>query len=294
MSRLGRGLEALFSKNSFTVRKIQETSLQQSPQTSQAGVVEVEIEKIKTNPYQPRKNFDQIKLEELAETIRRHGILQPLLVSKKQDEQYELLVGERRFLAAKIAGLTKIPIIVKDVTPQQKIELALVENIQRHDLNSLEQAFAFKKLAEEFGLTQEEIAKKVGKSRSEVANILRLLTLPAEIQKAISDERITFGHAKAILGIEDEKKQLEMLNQIINYRLPVSEAENQVRKIKVRGHIRGGKKSEEIKQQEEQLQQILGTKVNIKKRGQKGRIVIEFYSQGELNGIIQKISGEVE
>ncbi|MEW6408033.1 MAG: ParB/RepB/Spo0J family partition protein [Patescibacteria group bacterium] len=293
MSRLGRGLEALISK-SFTVKKIQETSLQQLPQTSQGGIVEVELEKIKTNPHQPRKNFDQIKLEELAESIRRHGILQPLLVSKKQDGQYELLVGERRFLAAKTAGLAKIPVIIKDVTSQQKIELALVENIQRHDLNSLEQAQAFKKLAEEFGLTQEEIAKKVGKSRPEVANILRLLTLPAEIQKAISDEKITFGHAKAILGIEDGKKQLEMLSQIINYRLPVSETENQARKIKVRGHIRGGKKSQEIEQLEEQLQQILGTKVNIKKRGQKGQIAIEFYSQEELYNLVNKIAGEEE
>lgn len=294
MSRLGRGLEALFTKNSFTVKKIQDTSLQHLPQTSQGGIIEVELVKIKTNPYQPRKNFDQIKLGELAESIKHHGILQPLLVSKKHDGQYELLAGERRFLAARIAGLAKVPVIIKNATSQQKIELALVENIQRHDLNSLEQAQAFKRLTEEFGLTQEEIAKKVGKSRSEVANILRLLTLPAEIQKAIFDEKITFGHAKAILGIEDGKKQLEMLNQIINYHLPVSEVEKQARKIKVREHIRGGKKLQEILQLEEQLQQALGTKVSIKKRGERGYIAIDFYSQQELFSLVSKISGEEE
>lgn len=296
MSRLGKGLEALFSKTSFTVKKIEETpTVQNLPQTAKSGgAFEVEITKIVANPYQPRQNFDEVKLGELAKSISRHGILQPLLVSQKVDGQYELLVGERRFLAAKIAGLKKVPVIVKDATSGQKIELALVENIQRQDLNPIEQALAFRKLSEDFNLTQEEIGQRVGKSRSEIANITRLLILPKEIQKAIFDQRITFGHAKAILALTDGKKQIEMLNQILSYRLPVREVEDQVRKVKVKGHLRGGKKSQEILQLEEQLQQALGTKVSIKKRGEKGYIVVDFYSQEELASIVQKISGEVE
>lgn len=292
MSRLGRGLEAIFSK-SFTVKKIEEKPQQALPQKN--GVIEIEIEKIKVNPYQPRKNFDDVRIQELADSIKRHGILQPLLVSKAGDSQYELLIGERRYLAAKLAGFKKIPVVIKEETPQamQKLELALVENLQRQDLNPIEQALAFKKLSEEFELTQEEISKKVGKSRSEVANIMRILTLPQEIQKAVFEEKITLGHAKAILGIEDGKKQLEMLRQIINYRLPVREVEGQARKIRVKGYSRSGERSEEIKQLEEQLQQALGTKVSIKKHGKRGYVVIDFYSQEELYNLVNKIaSGE--
>jgi ParB family chromosome partitioning protein len=297
MSRLGKGLEALFSKTSFTVKKIEETPTRQNlPQTGKnSGVFEVEITKISANPYQPRKNFDKIKLDELAESIKRHGILQPLLVSRSQDGKFELLVGERRLQAAKIAGLEKVPVIIKSASSAQKLEMALIENVQRHDLNPIEQALAFKRLSEEFNLTQEEIAKKIGKSRSEVANIIRLLTLPEEIQEAVFEEKITFGHAKAILGIEDGKKQLEMLNQIINYSLPVREVEEQTREVRGNEYSRRENRiSQEIKQLEEQIQQALGTRVSIKKRGKRGYIVIDFYSQEELAGIAQKISGEVE
>lgn len=291
MSRLGRGLEALISK-SFTVKKIQEIQPSPSSSNTQNGVIEVELEKIKTNPYQPRKNFDQMKLEELAKSIRHHGILQPLLVSKKENGEYELLAGERRLLAAKMAGLKKVPVIVKDATAQQKIELALVENLQRHDLNPIEKAQAFKKLAEEFGLTQEEIAKKIGKSRSEVANIMRLLSLDPEIQRAIFEEKITFGHAKVILGIEDKAKQLEMLNQIIHRRFSVSKAESEARKIKVKAHLRSQRKTPEIQQLEDKLQEAFGTKVKIKTQRGRGQIIIEFYSQEELYNLASKIIGE--
>lgn len=291
MSKLGRGLEALLP-GSFTIRKVKEP---QEQQNLNSGIFEVELEKIQVNPYQPRKNFDEVKLQELADSIRKYGILQPLLVTKLLNGKFELLVGERRFHAAKISGLKKVPVMIKEVDMGKKLELALVENIQRQDLNPIEQALAFKRLSLEFDLTQEEIAKKVGKSRSDVANIMRLLTLPQEIQKAIFVEKITLGHAKAILGLEDNKRQLEMFNQIMQNRMPIREVEEKVRQVKVKSHLRGGnKKSLEIMSFEEKLRNALGTKVSIKKRGEKGYILVDFYSQEELLGLVEKISGEKE
>lgn len=292
MSRLGRGLEALLS-NSFSVRKIEEAKNLTSENKS--GVLEVEIEKIQVNPYQPRKNFDEIGLNELAQSIKEHGILQPLLVTKNNNGGFELLVGERRFHAAKRAGLKKVPVMIKNAKAIKKLELALVENIQRKDLNPMEKAMAFSRLKEEFGLTQEEIAKKVGKSRPEVTNIIRLLSLSPEIQKAVFEEKITAGHAKAILGLNDSKKQLEMLRQIINYKLPVREVENQVKKIKVRSSMnKEARKDPDTLALEEKMREALGTRVSIKKRGSRGSIVVEFYSQEELFSLVSRISREGE
>lgn len=291
MSRLGRGLEALLPK-SFTVKKIDASVSENSPIKSE--VIEVEIGKITANPYQPRKNFDQEKLSQLAQSINHHGILQPLLVTKTLDGKYELLIGERRLHAAKLIGLKTVPVIIKNAQSQKKLELALVENLQRHDLNPIEEAMAFARLSKEFNLTQEEIAKKVGKSRSDVANIIRILTLPEEVQKAIFEEKISLGHAKAILGIEDGKKQIEIMNQIINYRLPVRDVEDRIKKVKVRGYSRGAEKSQDILQIEEQLRIALGTRVNVKKSGHTGQIIINFYSEEELSGLVEKICKEVE
>lgn len=287
-SKLGRGLDALLSKT-FTVKNLSEEF--PVAKKNENAIVEIEVDKIKSNPHQPRKNFNGLQIEELAQSIRQYGILQPLLVTIGPMGTYELLVGERRLMAAKLIGLKTVPVIMRSAQEIQKLEIALIENIQRHNLNPIEEARGFARLVEEFGLTQEQVAKKVGKSRSEIANTLRILSLPEEIKRAIFEERITRGHAKAILGLEDGKEQLKMLNQILNNRMPVRRVEEEVRKVRVAGHFRGKTKSPEILQMENRMRDVLGTRISVKMRGKKGYILIDFYSPEELNSIVEKISG---
>jgi ParB family chromosome partitioning protein len=250
---------------------------------------EIDIARISPNPHQPRKDFSPERLQELAEPIKQHGIIQPVVLTENGG-QYEIIAGERRLQAAKLAGLSKVPAVVREASDQQKLELAIIENIQRHDLNPVEEAKAYLKLAQEFGLKQEEVADKVGKSRSSVANKTRLLSLPIEIQKALIEGKITEGHAKAILAIDNPEKQRALFELILKNSLTVRQAENKTKEISVRTHKRVINLDPEIKKIEDDLTAKLGTKVKLSKSGTGGRIVIDYYSKEELDNLISKIS----
>lgn len=280
---LGRGLSSLIPKERTS------RALISSPKEN---VFEIEIDKISSNPYQPREDFDEETLKELSSSIREYGIIQPLIVTKKSDNQYELLAGERRFLAAKLLKMRKVPVIVRSTSDQEKFEISLIENLQRKDLNTIEEAKAFERLSSEFNLTQHDISKRIGKSRSYVANILRLLTLPEEIQNALRENKISFGHAKAILGLKDEKEQMKLFKKITLGQLSVRQAEEGVRKIKVRSYKRRRvqQKNAEILELEEKLQEALKTRVVINKKRKGGKIIIEFYSSEELQNICHLIT----
>lgn len=249
---------------------------------------EIDMTFIVPNPHQPRTDFDSAKLQELADSIKEHGIIQPITVSKSGN-QYEIIAGERRFQAAKLAGLRKIPAIMREASEQQKLELAIIENIQRHDLNPIEEANSYKKLMDDFDMSQEEVALKIAKSRSAVANKLRLLNLPIEIQKALMGGKITEGHAKAILALENPEKQRALFELILKNSLTVRQTENKTREVSVKTHKRNITVDPEIKQIEEELSQALGTKIKVTRSGNGGRIVIDYYSKEELNGILSKI-----
>jgi ParB family chromosome partitioning protein len=252
-------------------------------------VLEIPTRFIVPNPHQPRTDFSPERLEELALSIREHGILQPLIVTKR-GETYELIAGERRFQAAKKIGLATVPVIVREAEEQEKFELAIIENIQRHDLNALEEAKAFRRLIDEFQLTQEEIAKKMGKSRSLIANTLRLLQLPIEIQKAILSGIVSEGHAKAILSVDGKEKQMALYEVIVKEQLTVREAEQRARQesiVKVKRHA--AMADPETRAVEEQLADVLGTRVRIARVGKGGRITIEYYSNEDLEHLVKKI-----
>jgi len=245
------------------------------------------IEKIKPNPHQPRHDFSHEGLEELINSIKEHGILQPLIVTQI-DGGYQLIAGERRFRSAQIIGLKTVPVIIRNVKDQQQLELALVENIQRRDLNSVEEAVAYQRLIDEFSLTQDEVAKKVGKSRTVITNILRLLTLPTEIQKALISEKINYSTARIIVGLPPEKR-LIFFQKVLSQDLTVRAVEGEAKKVSVKRHLRKIK-DPNLAAQEDELQQALGTKVLIKKSGQGGQIIVEFYSEEELSGLVKKIT----
>lgn len=251
-------------------------------------ISEIEISKIVPNPFQPRTVFDEAKLQELADSIKEHGIIQPIVVSKSGG-QYQIIAGERRFQAAKIAGLTVVPVILRETNDQQKLELAIIENIQRQDLNPIEEAKSYLKLTNEFALTQEEVAKKLGKNRSSVANKVRLLNLPIEIQKALVEGKITEGHCKLLLAIPNPEKQRAFYELIIKNALTVRQTEDKTKEVTVHSHKRNIVIDPETKNLEDELVGILGTKVRIKKSGGGGQIVIEYYSKEELNNILGKI-----
>lgn len=253
------------------------------------NIQEIDIAKIIPNPHQPRMDFSPEKLQELADSIKQHGIIQPIILTKN-GEQYEVVAGERRLQAAKLAGLLKVPAILREASDQQKLEVAIIENIQRHDLNSIEEAKSYLKLTQEFGLKQEEVADKVGKSRSAVANKLRLLNLPIEIQKALIEGKITEGHAKAILAIDNPEKQRALFDLIIKSGLTVRQAENKTKEISVRTHKRTINIDPEMKKIEDELAAKLGTRVKLSKSGTGGRIVIDYYSKEELDNLVSKIS----
>lgn len=285
--RLGRGLESLIPKtinvNQNAQKKVAVTSVKED-------IAEIGTEKITPNPHQPRQVFEEESLNELASSIKEHGILQPLILTGGKNDKYEVLAGERRLKAAKLIGLKKVPAIVRTASEQQKLELAIVENVQRKNLNPMEEALSFQKLINDFSLTQDGVAKKVGKNRSWIANHLRLFKLPSEIQDALSEEKITMGHAKVILALEEEKLQKELFNKIVNEKFSVREAEGRVKKVKVKSHSRKVKiKNAEIMGLEEKLKEALSTKIEIRKKGQKGQIIIGFYSNEELYNLVDKI-----
>ena len=251
---------------------------------------EVVIGQIVPNPHQPRLHFDEEKLAELTASIKEHGILQPLVVSQTGENTYELIAGERRLQAAKKAGLEKVPVLVRNVSEQEKLELAIIENIQRHNLNPIEEAKAFLRLVDEFNLQQDEVAKKMGKSRSTVANTIRLLHLPVEIQRAVSEGKISEGHAKALLAIENPEKQRAVFDLIIKEELTVRETELKVRSISVKPHLRSAAVlNPEILERTQHLTELLGTKVKIAPSGKGGKVIIEYYAPEDLDGLLKRL-----
>lgn len=276
---LGRGLNALISSGS----KQKNTA---DDQTGQDRVWYIPVSSIAPNTHQPRQNFSTPELEDLSASIKEHGILQPLLVTERADGGYELVAGERRWRAAQMAGLATVPALIKKFADQQKLEVALIENIQRENLNPLEEAFAYQRLMEEFSLTQQDVAEKVGKSRPAVANFIRLLSLPEEVKTALVDKRINMGQARALLSLEDSAKQLDMLSSMLGQRITVRELERTVGKQ----NQNKGHRDPNLNYLEDQLRTALGTKVTLTKKGERGTIVIDYYSQEELTNIIKKIT----
>ncbi len=248
----------------------------------------IPITQIIPNAKQPRRHFDPAELEKLADSVKKHGILQPIILVEKPDGDYELVAGERRWRAAKLAGLANMPAIVKILPEEEKLEIALIENIQREDLNPIEEAFAYRRLIDEFHLTQEQVADKVGKSRSAVANIVRLLELPDEIQNALIEKKVSMGQARALLGLKNKSEQLDMLASMLGEKISVRELEHQVRKKVPSGSQR---RDPNLMYLEEKLRQALGTKVSITQKGEKGVITINYFSKEELGRIIKKIDG---
>ncbi len=257
------------------------------------NLTEIEVSKIQPNPWQPRKVFKEEYLQELANSIKEHGILQPLVVVPTKDDNYQIIVGERRWRASQLAGLTKVPAIVRDaMEEQQKLELALIENIQRHNLDPIEEAQAYQQLIDQYKLTQEEVAKKVGKGRTTVTNMIRLLNLPLKIQRAIAEAEISEGHGRAILGLIGMEKQLAMFDMIKAENLTVRQVEDRVREIMERPkQIKGQRPNSdpELQAIESELRGKLGTKVRVQKNGESGKITIEFFSQEELNSFLDKM-----
>lgn len=276
---LGKGLEALIPKAEHKEKEL---------------IIEMDIESLTPNLFQPRKNFNKEKMEELKESIKKHGIIQPIVV-RKMANGYEIVAGERRLKAAKEIGLKKIPAIIKSINNEKSLEIALVENIQREDLNPVEQANAFKRLIDEFNLTQQELAEATGKSRALVTNTIRLLKLNPEIQKNISEGKISFGHAKLLLSIEDEEVQGAVCERIIANDLSVRDVERltknigkaQKRKFEVKNIT-----IERFPEVEEKLRDILGTKISILYDGKKGKIDIEFYNKEDLRRIVDLLLKE--
>jgi ParB family transcriptional regulator, chromosome partitioning protein len=257
---------------------------------SDAQIQEIELAKVVPNPFQPRKIFKQEALQELADSIREHGVIQPLVVTETPTG-YELVVGERRFRASQLAGLTKVPAIVKKTLQDQtKLEVALIENIQRQELNPIEEAQAYDRLIKTFNLTQEQVAKKVGKSRPAITNTLRLLNLPAEIQRGVVEGKVSEGHARAILGLVDVEKQLLMYKMVQEQGLNVRQVEAKVRELTMRRQMDAAAPDPKIMALETELRSKLGTQVKIQRQGRGGRITIEFFSDEELNELINKMS----
>lgn len=292
---LGRGLSSLIPNKqpvSATSDDFSRRTISSAAEESIRGdkfVIEVDVNQIISNPHQPRHQFDDEKMENLAQSIKVHGIIQPLIVSKKGN-QYELVAGERRLQAAQKIGLAKVPVIVREADELQKLELAIVENVQRHDLNPIEEGKAYQKLCDEFEMSQEEISRKMGKSRSLVANKIRLLTLPVEIQKGLIEGKITEGHAKAILSVPNPEKQRALYEMILKSNLTVRQLEDKTREVSVRSHQRHVTVDPQMKALENALVEILGTKVKISKAGDGGKIVIEYYSKEDLEALLQKFS----
>lgn len=253
-------------------------------------ILHVAVGDIVPNPHQPRHDFHHEELEELVASVREFGILQPLTVTEKQNGMFELVAGERRLRAAKAAGLKKVPVIVREASEQEKLELALIENIQRADLSPIEEAHAYDRLMEEFGLTQEQVAERVGKSRSAVANILRLLNLDPDMQLAVADGRISMSMARVLCGMENKLERRAMFERMLKGEFNVRQAEAESRSRKGgAGRVRATVKDVNLAALEEDLRAALGTKVTIKKKGNIGSIAIDFYSDEELKELTERL-----
>ncbi len=278
---LGRGIDAIMLDNSID-------------EVSSNGAVKLKLTEIEPNRDQPRKQFDDEALQELADSISQHGVLQPLLVRPMQDGSYQLVAGERRWRASRLAGLTEVPVVIKELTDSQVAELALVENLQRENLNPMETANGFRDLAERFSYTQEDISKIIGCSRSAVANALRLLNLPSEVQEMVSSGLISSGHAKAILGVESAKLQTELAKAVVKDGLSVRETEALARKmnsVPATGK-RTKKRNPYYDEVELALSEVLQRKVKVTKSTKKGSLEIEFFDDSDLKKLLKIFDNE--
>lgn len=279
---LGRGLSALLSDSV----------------TQGDEFLEVDIDLIEPNPEQPRTHFDDAKLEELAQSIRANGLVQPLLLRRAPGGRYQLVAGERRWRAAQRAGLHKVSSVIREIPNEKLLPLALIENIQRQELNPIEEAMAYQKLIQEFGLTQDEVARQVGKDRSSIANYLRLLKLPAEIQKMLEEGQLTMGHARALLALEADAAQLKLAHDILAHQWSVRETEKAVKKAtadpSIREHSTPPQNDANIRAAELKLKRFLGTQVHIHFLQHGGKIEIEFSSMSELDRLYSLIMRKAE
>ena len=287
-SGVGKGLDTMIPVYPSRVKSSRDTDTVK-PEPEKKNETIVKITEVEPNRDQPRKKFDEDSLLELSESIKQFGVLQPLLVQKRQD-YYEIIAGERRWRAAKMAGLKEIPVIIKDFTDQQIVEISLIENIQREDLNPIEEALAYKRLLTEFHLKQDEVAERVSKSRTTVTNSMRLLKLDARVQQMLIDDMITTGHARALLAVEDGELQWKLATQIFDEKLSVRDVEKLMKSLQKEKKESPKKKDTAYdlvyKDMEEKMKAILGTKVVVNhKENNKGKIEIEYYSNEELERI---------
>jgi ParB family transcriptional regulator, chromosome partitioning protein len=285
---LGRGLSSLIPQKTNKPNEAQANTVSSlSAVSDKDRVLQIEITKIDANPMQPRKKFTDYQIDELVESIKEYGIIMPLVVNKKNN-RFELIAGERRLRAAKKAGLLKVPAIIREAGNQEKLEVALVENIQRENLNPIDLAYAYQQLMSDYKLTQEDVAKRVGKSRSSVANTVRLISLPEEVRLALIDGKINEGHAKYIMGLEGEAKQLSLFRKIMHNNLSVKDVDQEAKRM-------GGTKAARVKinytdkDKEFALREFFSAKIEIRRKGKGGQIIIDFFSDEELKGIIEKV-----
>ncbi len=285
---LGKGLDSMIPPKRTARAQAQDSAADKN--ANKSGEVILKINDVEPNKNQPRRTFNEDSLIELSESIKQHGIVQPLVVAKQKD-YYEIIAGERRWRAAKIAGLKEVPVIIKDYSPQEIMEVALIENIQREDLNPIEEAKAYKNLIDEYNLKQDQVAEKVSKSRTAVTNALRLLKLDDRVQEMLISENISSGHARALLGLDDAEKQYNIAMQIFDEKLSVRETEKLVKQIN--RPEQPPKPKKELKNDfvyrdiEEKLKEKIGTKVKINRKTEdKGKIEIEYYSPEELEKIL--------
>lgn len=300
---LGRGLDALFgdaevtptssettTKRTRTDRSDNKDKADKTKTPAEGGVIYVDINDIMPNASQPRKVFDEEKLQELADSIQQHGLIQPIVL-RKAGKGYEIVAGERRWRAARLIGLKEIPSIVKELTDEENMLLAIIENMQREDLNPIEEAEGIKKMIDTYGLTQEQVSASVGKSRPYITNSLRLLKLATRVQELTAEGKLSMGHARALAAIEDEERQIELAERTINEGLSVRQIENLAKEAKAPEKKKPAKKkkrkSADEKRVEEDLRNALGTKVNLIRTGKRGKIEIEFYSKEELERLIE-------
>ena len=281
---LGRGLEQLFNNENLDLNSFEKTVYETA---TNEEIIDINLSDLRANPYQPRKVFNDEALNDLAESIKEHGVFQPIIV-KKSIKGYEIIAGERRVRASKLAGLEKIPAIIRNLNDEQMMEIALLENLQRENLSAIEEAVAYKSMIEKLNLTQEELSKKVGKSRSHITNILGLLRLPKEVQEMVATNKLSMGHARVLSKLEDNDKILEMARQIVERKIPVREleqqAEDKAKKVKITRNPKTV--NNDFKYVEELLREKLDTKVKIKDK----KIEISFTNVADLNRILEVLN----
>lgn len=281
---LGKGLEQLFNNENLDLESFEKTVYETA---TKEEIVEVSLDELRANPYQPRKVFDDEALKELSESIKEHGVFQPIII-KKSIKGYEIIAGERRVRASKLAGLTKIPALIRNLNDEQMMEIALLENLQRENLSAIEEAAAYKSMIEKLNITQDELSKKVGKSRSHITNILGLLRLPKEVQKLVALNKISMGHARVLSKLESDEKIIELAHEIVENKIPVRDLEqkanNTERKVKIE------RKNNEAKENYKYAEDLLREKLDAKVKIKDNKIEISFTNVADLNRILDMIN----